>query len=127
MSIKLSSIILFFILSISTTFAQNIKVLDGETQEPISGVAVFNNDKTTTGVTDFDGHVDVSSFTENEEITFQHISHINIVLTKEKIIAAGNKVNLSAASSALEEVVLSVSKFEQKKRRNTSKNYEYNE
>ena len=115
MSIKLSSIILFFILSISTTFAQNIKVLDGETQEPISGVAVFNNDKSTTGVSDFDGNVDVSNFTESEEITFQHISHIKLILTKEEIIASGNQVKLGADSSALEEVVLSVSKFEQKK------------
>ena len=115
MSIKLSSIILLFILSISSTFAQNIKVLDEETQEPISGVAVFNNDKTTTGVSDFDGNVDISNFSEKEEITFQHISHIKLVLTKEEIIASGNQVFLSADSSALDEVVLSVSKFEQKK------------
>ena len=115
MSIKLSSIILFFILSISSNFAQNIKVLDKKSQEPISGVAVFNNDKSITGVTDFDGNVDVSNFSNIEKITFQHISHINLVLTKEEIIAAGNKVKLGVDSSALEEVVLSVSKFEQKK------------
>ena len=115
MSIKLSSIILFFILSISSNFAQNIKVLDKKSQEPISGVAVFNNDKSITGVTDFDGNVDVSNFSDVEKITFQHISHINLVLTKEEIIAAGNKVKLGVDSSALEEVVLSVSKFEQKK------------
>ena len=115
MSIKLSSIILFFILSISSNFAQNIKVLDEKSQKPISGVAVFNNDKSITGVTDFDGNVDVSNFSNIEKITFQHISHINLVLTKEEIIAAGNKVKLGVDSSALEEVVLSVSKFEQKK------------
>ena len=115
MSIKLSSITLFFILSISSNFAQNVKVLDKKYQEPISGVAVFNNDKSITGVTDFDGNVDVSNFSNIEKITFQHISHINLVLTKEEIIASGNKVKLGVDSSALEEVVLSVSKFEQKK------------
>ena len=115
MSIKLSSIILFFILSISSNFAQNVKVLDKKYQEPISGVAVFNNDKSITGVTDFDGNVDISNFSNIEKITFQHISHINLVLTKEEIIAADNKVFLGADSSALDEVVLSVSKFEQKK------------
>jgi hemoglobin/transferrin/lactoferrin receptor protein len=115
MSIKLPSIILFFILSISSNFAQNIKVLDKKYQEPISGVAVFNNDKSITGVTDFDGNVDVSNFSNIEKITFQHISHINLVLTKEEIIAGGNKVKLGVDASALEEVVLSVSKFEQKK------------
>ena len=115
MSIKLSSIILFFILSIYSNFAQNVKVLDKKYQEPISGVAVFNNDKSITGVTDFDGNVDVSNFSNIEKITFQHISHINLVLTKEEIIASGNKVKLGVDSSALEEVVLSVSKFKQKK------------
>lgn len=115
MSIKLSSIILLFILSISSNFAQNIKVLDEKSQKPISGVAVFNNDKSITGVTDFDGNIDVSNFSDIEKITFQHISHINLILTKEEIIAAGNKVMLGVDSSALEEVVLSVSKFKQKK------------
>ena len=37
------------------------------------------------------------------------------MLTKEEIIASGNKVKLGVDSSALEEVVLSVSKFKQKK------------
>ena len=115
MSIKLSSIIFFFILSNSSNFAQSIKVLDEESQEPISGVAVFNNDKSITGVTDFDGNIDISNFSEIEKISFQHISHINLVLTKEEIRAAKNKVMLGADSSALEEVILSVSKFEQKK------------
>ncbi|MDG2052492.1 MAG: TonB-dependent receptor [Flavobacteriaceae bacterium] len=115
MSIKLSSIILLFILSISSNFAQNIKVLDEKSQKPISGVAVFNNDKSITGVTDFVGNIDVSNFSDIEKITFQHISHINLILTKEEIIASGNKVMLGVDSSALEEVVLSVSKFKQKK------------
>jgi hemoglobin/transferrin/lactoferrin receptor protein len=115
MSIKLPSIILLFILSISSNFAQNIKVLDEKSQKPISGVAVFNNDKSITGITDFVGNIDVSNFSDVEKITFQHISHINLILTKEEIIAAGNKVMLGVDSSALEEVVLSVSKFKQKK------------
>ena len=115
MSIKLPSIILLFILSISSNFAQNIKVLGEKSQKPISGVAVFNNDKSITGITDFVGNIDVSNFSDVEKITFQHISHINLILTKEEIIAAGNKVMLGVDSSALEEIVLSVSKFKQKK------------
>ena len=78
MSIKLSSITLFFILSISSNFAQNVKVLDKKYQEPISGVAVFNNDKSITGVTDFDGNVDISNFSNIEKITFQQSNHPTI-------------------------------------------------
>ena len=115
MSIKLSSIILFFLFPLTTILAQNIKVLDKETKEPVSGVAIFNLNKTTTGYTDFDGYVDISSFSDIEKITFQHISHINLSISKNEIITAGNKVYLGKDSSALDEVVLSVSKFEQRK------------
>ena len=115
MSIKLSSIILFFLFPLTTILAQNIKVLDKETKEPVSGVAIFNLNKTTTGYTDFDGYVDISSFSDIEKITFQHISHINLSISKNEIISAGNKVYLGKDSSALDEVVLSVSKFEQRK------------
>jgi hemoglobin/transferrin/lactoferrin receptor protein len=115
MSIKLSLIILFFLFPLTTILTQNIKVLDKETQEPVSGVTIFNLNKTTTGFTDFDGYVDISNFSDIEKITFQHISHINLSISKNEIITAGNKVYLGKDSSALDEVVLSVSKFEQKK------------
>ncbi|MBL4664100.1 MAG: TonB-dependent receptor [Flavobacteriaceae bacterium] len=98
------------------TFAQKIQVLDQENQEPISAVAVFNSEKTKTGITDFDGYVDISNFLDDEKINFQHISHDVLILTKAKIIAAGNKVLLKFQSSQLDEIILSVAKFGQRKR-----------
>jgi hemoglobin/transferrin/lactoferrin receptor protein len=116
MSIKQYAILLFFIVSYSSLFSQSILVLSGESQEPVSGVAVYNNDKSINGITDFDGNIDISNFSNDEEITFQHISHINLTIPKNKIIASNNKVVLAINSSTLDEVVLSVSKFEQNKK-----------
>jgi len=116
MSIKQYAILLFFIVSYSSLFSQSILVLSGESQEPVSGVAVYNDDKSINGITDFDGNVDISNFSNDEEITFQHISHINLTIPKNKIIASNNKVVLAINSSTLDEVVLSVSKFEQNKK-----------
>ncbi len=115
MSPKLLLTLLFFFASFSLVFAQKIQVLEKESQLPISGVVVYNSEKTNTGVTDFDGIIDISSFTENELITFHHLSHVNVSLTKTEIIVTGNKVSLEIDASTLDTVVLSVSKFEQNK------------
>jgi hemoglobin/transferrin/lactoferrin receptor protein len=91
-------------------------VLDLENKEPISAVAVFNSEKTKTGITDFDGHVDISAFLNDEMINFRHISHIDRGMTKAQILASGNTVYMGFQASKLGEVVLSVSKFGQQKR-----------
>ena len=66
-------ILLCFIGFSTHTFAQKIQVLDEENQDPISAVAVYNSEKTKTGITDFDGFVDISKFSNTETINFQHI------------------------------------------------------
>ena len=113
--ILLSTITFCFLFSL-TIQAQTIQVLDEETKTPVIGVAIFNESKLTTGITDVDGNIDITNFSENEKITFQHISHINRFLTKKEIISSGNTIFLSPDASSLDEVVLSISKFEQNKK-----------
>jgi len=98
------------------TFAQKIQVLNEENQEPISAVVIYNSEKTKTGITDFDGFVDISNFSDGETVNFQHISHNDLGLTKAEITTAGNKVFLQLQSSQLDEIILSVAKFGQRKR-----------
>jgi len=100
----------------STVVAQKIQILENLSNQPVSGVALFNNSKSINGISDFDGFVDVSTFSDNERITFQHISHASVTLTKQEIIAGGAKVYLVLDASSLDEVVLSVAKFGQNKR-----------
>ena len=105
----------FLLISITIT-AQQIQVLGELDQQPVSGVAVFNEDSSKSGITSFDGLVDISRFSEEERITFKHISHLTKTLTKSEIIAGGNIVYLQADASQLDEVVVSVSKFGQSKK-----------
>lgn len=107
---------LFFTGFIYNSFAQKIQVLSQENQEPISGVALFNKEKSNSGITDFDGYVDVSNFSEEEVIIFQHLTHEIFEVSKAEIVANGNKVALNLLASELEEIVLSVSKFGQRKK-----------
>jgi hemoglobin/transferrin/lactoferrin receptor protein len=100
----------------TSVIAQKIQVLESQSIEPVSGVAIFNSDKSKSGVSDFDGFIDISKFSKNEQITFQHISHIAVSRSKSEIVAASNKVYLELNASSLDEIVLSVAKFGQKKR-----------
>ncbi len=105
-----------FLLFSVTIQAQKIQVLDSQNNDPIDGVAVFNNEKSKSGITDFDGFVDISSFSASEKLTFQHISHVSKTIKKSEIIAQKNIIYLDIDASALDQVVLSVSKFGQNKK-----------
>ena len=110
----LAFLAIFFCLQ--AVIAQKIQVLSQQTGEAVPGVALFNKEKSKSGVTDIDGFADISSFTQDELITFQHIAHVTLWQTKSQIIKAGSQVFLITDASSLDEVVLSVSKFGQKKR-----------
>tara|TARA_A100000171_G_scaffold20297_2_gene18691 strand:+ start:9995 stop:12400 length:2406 start_codon:yes stop_codon:yes gene_type:complete len=109
--LSLTFVALLFFISLS---AQIITVQDQITNSPISGVAIYNSDKSKSGVTDFDGKVDISAFNSSEEITFKHISHLEFSTVKNQI--TNGIVFLQEDASKLDEVVLSVSKFGQSKR-----------
>ncbi|NND62442.1 MAG: TonB-dependent receptor [Flavobacteriaceae bacterium] len=96
------------------TYAQNIQVLSEDNLVPISGVAVYNNDKSKNGITDFDGYVNISAFENDETINFQHLGHLTFTILKSEILQ--NKVTLQINASTLDEIVLSVAKFGQKKK-----------
>ncbi|NJW52875.1 TonB-dependent receptor [Salinimicrobium oceani] len=111
-----SIISLFLFLIYSVTSAQQIKILDKETQQPIFNVAVFNKDKSKHLLSNFDGEADLSIFSPGEIIFFRHVSHIQFHATKRQIIRSGREIFLLPSSNELNEVVLSVSKFEQSRR-----------
>lgn len=96
------------------TQAQQIKVLNSKTNEPLFGVAIYNVDKTKSVVTNFRGEANISEFTNTETIYFKHLSHLLKRVQKKNI--KSNKVYLVANTQGLDEIVISASKFEQNKR-----------
>jgi len=95
--------------------AQNIKVLDKVTSEPIFGVAIYNVDKSKTVVTNFLGEADLSEFSNTETIYFKHLSHILKTINKSEI-KTSNRVYLNSNTQGLREIIISASKFEQNKK-----------
>ena len=104
--------LLFFTLSLQ---AQEITVLDEATNSPIGNVAVYNKDKTKSALSNFDGKVNISKFSEDELLIFQHVSHLEKRVLRSEI-PNNLIVYLEEDETILQEVVLSVAKFQQDKR-----------
>ena len=102
-------ILLFFVSSFS--FSQQVSVKDETTNEDLSDVVIFNEDKSESIITDLNGLVDLSIFSENEKIYFQLLGYSVLELFKGDILN-GSSIYLQSESQNLEEVILSVARSE---------------
>ena len=89
--------------------------MDREMGIPLSNVAIYNQSKTISTLTNFDGKATISEFSENELLIFKHMSHHELRMKKSDI-KSNYKVYLVPDENQLQEVVLSVSKFAQNKK-----------
>ena len=96
--------------------AQQITVLDADSGEEIANVAVFNKDKSKIALTNFDGVFDAAVFIDKERITLKHIGYQEFKTTRLQLQRQGHKAFLIMKAQQLDEVVMSVSKWEQQKR-----------
>lgn len=110
------SALIFFFLFVWVVQSQKVKVLDADNGDAISNVAVFNSDKSKVALTDFDGFFNIALFSKNERIVVKHISYELLITTKSQIVKQGNRVFLTMKPEQLDEVVMSVSKWEQQKK-----------
>ncbi|MGB3775689.1 MAG: TonB-dependent receptor plug domain-containing protein, partial [Leeuwenhoekiella sp.] len=106
-------LILLSFLTFSILQAQRIQILDVENKQPVSNAAFFNAEKNATAVSDLNGFVDLTSFSNSEKIFITHISHEQKITSKEKILAQNGRIYLNPGENRLGEVILSVAKFEQ--------------
>jgi hemoglobin/transferrin/lactoferrin receptor protein len=109
-------IFLFFVCFSSVVFSQEITVFDAQTGKVIEGVTLFNSDKSLSAVTNENGVVDITDFS-NEVLFFSHVSYAEFSIRKSTILLNNNIVYLSKESEQLDEVVISVFKSEAKAKR----------
>ncbi|GGD78390.1 TonB-dependent receptor [Maribacter cobaltidurans] len=96
--------------------SQQVTVLDDDTLEPIPNVAVYNPERTKISITDFDGNFDFSTFLNEDRIILKHLSYELKKVTRLQIIKNDYKIFLQMKPERLDEVVMSVSKWEQQKK-----------
>jgi hemoglobin/transferrin/lactoferrin receptor protein len=100
---------LFFVSNYS--YSQQVIVKDDTSNENLSDVVIFNEDKSESTITDLNGAVDLSVFSENENIYFQLLGYSTLELLKGSILN-GSSIYLQSESQNLEEVILSVARSE---------------
>lgn len=108
------TLILFF--ASLTIFAQDVTVLDADSGVPVDNIAIFNKDQSKSTITDVDGKANLAIFDLDEKITFKHISYQTYIATKAQIERRGYRVYLDLKTEELQEVVMSISKWEQQKK-----------
>ncbi|NNK74900.1 MAG: TonB-dependent receptor, partial [Maribacter sp.] len=82
----------------------------------IINVAVFNTDKSKTELSEPDGSCDISIFDNNERITFKHISYEVFKSSKSQLLRNNGRAFMVLKREQLDEVVMSISKWEQQKK-----------
>ncbi len=95
---------------------QQVGVFEQETGEPIPDVAIFTPDRTVTAITDIDGFFDLSAFPSDNRLEIRHLSYQTRFLTRETIQRMGRRIWMQPKPEQLQEIVISISKWEQQKR-----------
>lgn len=107
--LKITSI--FIITSFSICHGQ-VEVVDAVTLQPIPDVAIFNLNKDVFAQSDAKGRVDLSNFSTDDILEFQHPSYKNVILPYSEVI----KLSIFPMHEELiqiEEVIISGLKWEQ--------------
>ncbi|MEA1786566.1 TonB-dependent receptor [Arenibacter sp. GZD96] len=105
-----------FFLFFGFVWSQQCLLLDAETGMPISDAAIYVKDRSKMVLTDGFGRADLSIFKRNEEIIINHIGYELYITNRNKISRSKGIVYLTLKPEVLNEVVLSVSKWEQQRK-----------
>ena len=111
----LGVILCFVVLGIQHVTAQVVEVKDSEHNGAVPHVAVFNKNKTKAVITDNSGKASLDIFGIKDTIYLQHPSYQLAAFTKQELEKLTYKVQLFENVKMLSELVLSASRFEEKK------------
>jgi len=103
----------FLLTLITNLYGQTAQVLNAKTGQPVEGVLLVSNKLS--AQTDVEGKVQIDKFPEKSNILFKHSSFLRYSSTKEKIVRQGRIVLLIEDPIRLDEIVVSINRWEQSK------------
>jgi len=107
-------LLLFFTgICYSSGFSQTVQLKDLRSHRPIDNVAVYNPEHTRTALSNIYGIADLSSFHEDDTLVFQHTAYETISYAFGEIVAVGYTVYMEKKSVALDEIIISATRFKQ--------------
>ena len=113
----IKTVFLFFILIsvFNLTQAQTIIISDNTTLQPINKATIKSTDGDLILLTNEKGEVNGSSFSMLNEVSISSIGYQELVISWNEIVALKFKIGLSPTSYSIDEIVVSSSRFEEKK------------
>lgn len=99
-----------------TLSGQDIIILDADSKEPLTNAVVYNLERSKIAISSTNGTCNLESFEEGELIFISHLGYEISKTSKAKVVKRGGKVLLHLKPEELDEVVMSISRWEQQKK-----------
>ena len=101
-------ITLLFVLCSSNAVSQSMILKDSNDQIPIPNVSIYNSDKSSFILSDFDGKFDLSLFNKSDTLHFSHISYQKLEIKVETLLSSWDDsvIFLNSKEQSLSEVIL---------------------
>ncbi len=103
-----------FLFACVQLYAQQIKIVDQNTLQGIANVSIYDAKNKTN--TNQNGEANSSIFKGSDSIHIEHVSYFSLVLSYQQLAQQNFKISLSQREFSLEEIVVSASKFEEKRK-----------
>lgn len=97
-------------------YAQQIKVFDKTSLQPIEGVIITNKDNNVVATTNEKGQADITCCASDDSLRFNVLGYKSVSLAVATISNQQFKTYLSRESFSIDEVVVSSSRFEEKRK-----------
>ena len=110
---SIATIAMFWACALVT--AQTVTVKDAAMKTPLAGVSIYNQSKTISVTTSAKGTADLAAFKAADTIVFNFIGYEQKLVSKAQLATQGNTVMLSEKAYDMAMVVVSASRFEEKK------------
>ena len=97
------------------SLAQTVTVVDITDLKPLAFVPIFSSAPAATAITNEGGQADLSAFRGADSIRFSHVGYFDKILSFREIEKQNFTVRLSERAYSMKEVVISASRFEEKR------------
>ena len=108
-------VLILSLLVYQASVGQQVTILDQGTEQPVDHVALFNQDKSVSAISDAFGKADLASFGEHDSIYLQHSSYELSGYTRHELVFGSGRVFLVRRNIMMEEFVVSAVKGQEKK------------
>lgn len=103
-------VLLFSVFFSLSAIAQRVVVKDSLSGDPLSGVIIYNESRSTFTTTDGGGRAELDRFNPKEVLIFRHMGH-GLLMRLKSTIKRRETILLSTQSEGLDEIVISASRF----------------